>query len=80
MTTALIIFIGILAFCINAMLTYAILRDTADMLQDITSPRVARIFIWICLIPPIGIVASLLWCTAGIVAAVIMMILESLDR
>ena len=80
MTTVLTIFIGILAICINAMLTFVIVKDAADMLEDIASPRAARILMRICLIPPVGIVASLLWGAAVIVGAVIMMILESWNR
>ena len=78
MTTVFMIIIGILAFCINAMLTFVILNDAAD--EYIASPRAARIFIRVCLIPPIGIAASLLWAASIIVAAVIMMILESWNR
>ena len=80
MTTVLMIVIGILAFCINAMLTFVIVKDAADMLEDIASPRAARILLRVCLIPPVGIVASLLWGAAVIVGAVIMMILECWDR
>ena len=80
MTTVFMIIIGILAFCINAMLTFVILKEAADMLEDIASPRAARILLRICLIPPIGIAASLLWAASIIVAAVIMMILESWNR
>ncbi len=80
MTTTLTIFIVILAICINAMLTFVIMKDAADMLEDIASPRAARILMRICLIPPVGIVASLLWGAAVIVGAVIMMILESWNR
>ena len=80
MTTVLMIVIGILAICINAMLTFVIVKDAADMLEDIASPRAARILMRVCLIPPAGIVASLLWGAAVIVAAVIMMILESWNR
>ena len=80
MTTVFMIIIGILAFCINAMLTFVIVKEAADMLEDIASPRAARILMRICLIPPVGIVASLLWGAAVIVGAVIMMILESWNR
>ena len=80
MTTVLMIVIGILAICINAMLTFVIVKDAADMLEDIASPRAARILMRVCLIPPVGIVASLLWGAAVIAAAVIMMILESWNR
>ena len=80
MTTVFMIIIGILAFCINAMLTFVILKEAADMLEDIASPRAARILLRVCLIPPIGIAASLLWGASVIVAAVIMMILESWNR
>ena len=80
MTTVLMIVIGILAFCINAMLTFVIVKEAADMLEDIASPRAARILMRICLIPPVGIAASLLWAAAIIVGAVIMMMLESWNR
>ena len=80
MTTVLMIVIGILAICINAMLTFVIVKDAADMLEDIASPQAARILMRICLIPPVGIVASLLWGASVILAAVIMMILESWNR
>ena len=80
MTTVFIIIIGILAFCINAMLTFVIVKEAADMMEDIASPRAARVFMRVCLIPPIGIAASLLWAASIIVAAVIMMILESWNR
>ena len=80
MTTVFIIIIGILAICINAMLTFVIVKEAADMMEDIASPRAARILLRVCLIPPIGIAASLLWAASIIVGAVIMMILESWNR
>ena len=80
MTTTLTIFIVILAICINAMLTFVIVTDAADMLRDIASPRAARILMRICLIPPVGIAVSVIWGAAIIAAAVIMMMLDSWDR
>jgi len=80
MTTALTIYIAIVAICINVVLTSVILQDVAAMLEDIASPRAARIFMRVCLIPPVGIVASMLWGASVIVGAAIMMILETWDR
>ena len=80
MTTTLTIFIVILAICINAVLTFVIVKEAADMLEDIASPRAARILMRICLIPPVGIAVSVIWGAAIIAAAVIMMMLDSWDR
>lgn len=80
MTTALTILIVILAICINAMLTFVIVKEAADMLEDIASPRAARILMRICLIPPVGIAVSVIWGAAIIAAAVIMMMLDSWNR
>ena len=80
MTTALTILIVILAICINAMFTFVIVKEAADMLEDIASPRAARVLMRICLIPPVGIVASVIWSAAIIAAWVIMMIMECWDR
>ena len=80
MTTALTIFIVILAICINTMLTFVIVKEAADMLEDIASPRAARILMRICLIPPVGIAVSVIWGAAIISAAIIMMIMECWNR
>ena len=77
---ATLIFSIVIVTIINVIMVNSFVTWIYDEFGDYTDSEVARAFMRLCLVPPIGIVVSALCLVSVIIGWIIIMILEIWDR
>ena len=75
-----IIFLIVIVTIINVIMVNSFVTYVYDEFGDYADPEIARAFMRLCLVPPIGIVVSALCLVSVIIGWIIIMILEIWDR